>query len=108
MTAHVRMNGHRIAKVIVFPVEIIEVVPPEVLDVLRVHPAVRVGRFLDEHHRWQVIEVPVRGDLDKAGIGTLFERLHPIFRVLAVIDFTPFIAGAEEVGEAVVMAEAVI
>lgn len=102
------MNGNRIAKFVVFSVEIIEVVPPEVLDVLRVHPAVRVRRFLDEHHRWQVIEIPVRGDLDKAGIRTLFERLHPSFRVLAVVDFTPLVAGAEEVGEAVMMAETVI
>ena len=108
VSANIRMNRHGIAKVIVLTVKVIEVVPPEILDVFRINPAVRVGRFLDEHHGRQVIEIPVCRDLDKASIRTLFERLHPSFGVFAVVDFTPLVTGPKEVREAVVVGETMI
>lgn len=54
MPAHIRVDGHREAEVVVLAVEIIKVVPPEFFDVFWVHPAVRVRCFLDEHHRWEI------------------------------------------------------
>lgn len=39
-------------------VEVIEVIPPNILDISRVHPAVAVGTVFDEHHRWKIIDIP--------------------------------------------------
>ena len=62
MAADVRVDGHREAKVVVFPVEIIEMISPQVLNILWVHPAMGIGSFLDKHHRGQVVEIPVLHD----------------------------------------------
>lgn len=37
------------------PVEIIEVVPPQVFDISRIDPSVTIGRILDEHHGRQAV-----------------------------------------------------
>lgn len=42
------MNGDRKAELIIFPVEVVEVVSPQVLDISRVDPAMGVGRLLNE------------------------------------------------------------
>ena len=108
MPAHVRVNSHREAKIVVLAVEIIKVVSPQLLDVFGIHPSVTVGRFFDEHHRWQVVEVPIGWDLDQTGMRAGNEGFHPVRRVFAVIDWGPGVAGAEPIGEAVVVGKAVV
>ena len=51
MTANVRMDGYWIDEVVVFTVEVVELIDPEFFNIFRVDPAVAIGRFLDEHHR---------------------------------------------------------
>ena len=68
MPAYIRVNGHREAEIVVFPVEIVKMISPQRLDDLWVHPSVAVGRFLDEHHWRQVVEIPIGRDLDEAGV----------------------------------------
>lgn len=60
MTADVRMDSYREAKIVVFSIEEIEMISPQILDVLWIHPAVRIGSFLDEHHWRKIVEVPLR------------------------------------------------
>lgn len=56
---HVWVDGHGEAEGVVLAVEVVEVVHPQPLNATRIDPAMRVGRFLDEHHGWQVIKVPI-------------------------------------------------
>jgi hypothetical protein len=41
----------RIRVVRKLPVEIIEVIPPNIFNISRIYPSVAVGTVLDEHHR---------------------------------------------------------
>ena len=54
MSADVWVNCDWKAELLVFPVEIIEMVSPEVFYVSRINPTVGIWGFLDEHHRWQL------------------------------------------------------
>lgn len=108
MPSHIRMDRHREAELVVLSVEVVEVVAPQVLHISRIHPPVRVRRFLDEHHRWKIVQVPICGDLNQPGGGSLLEWLHPVVGVLVVVDGGPAVADAEVVREAVVVAEGVV
>ena len=79
------------------PVEIIEVVPPNIFDIPRIYPAVAVGTVLDEHHRREIIDIPASRDLDKAGLLASDQRLHPSFGFLRVVDFCPGITSPQPV-----------
>lgn len=46
-------------ELVVFAVEVVEMVPPEVLGISRIHEAMAVLRSLDEHMRWQVLTFSV-------------------------------------------------
>lgn len=69
---HIRVNGDGLDKYvrrigrplctetykyefIVFPVEVVEVISPEVLDISRIYETMAVRRGFDEHHGWQVL-----------------------------------------------------
>lgn len=54
-SARIGMNRHRKDELIVFAVEVIEVVSPHVFNVSRVDEAVTVGNVLAEHEWWEVI-----------------------------------------------------
>ena len=81
--ADVGVDGDGEAEFIVFSMEKVEMISPQVLNVSRVDPAMRVRRFLDElkdristkvyktsrqhwyyHHWGQIIEIPVRWNFD--------------------------------------------
>lgn len=79
------------------PVEIIEVVPPNIFDIPRIYPAVAVGTVLDEHHRREIIDIPASRDLDKAGFLASDQGLHPGFGFLRVVDFGPSVASPQPV-----------
>src|SRR6266545_1725262 len=89
LAAHVRVDRHREDGVVVLAVHVVELVEPELLDVARVDEAVAVRRGLDEHHRRQVVEVPARRNLDQVGFLAAHERLHPLLRLLRVVDLRP-------------------
>ena len=108
MPTDVRMYGDWKAKVIVLAIEIVKMVAPQIFDVLRVHPTMRVRSFLDEHHRREVIKVPISGYLDKTGVQTLFEWFHPVGGVLAVVYGRPGVSSPQVIGKTVVMRQAVI
>ena len=72
-------------------VEVIKVVSPYVLDISRVHPPVAVGAVLDEHHGWQIVDIPTARDLYKTGLSTSDQRLHPSLGFLRVVDLGPCI-----------------
>ena len=102
------MYRHGETKVLLLAVEVVEVVSPQVLHVARVHPPVAVGRFLNEHHRREVVQVPVRGDFYKARLRTGFEGVHPVGRVFTVVDGGDGVAGSEVVGVTVLVGEGVV
>jgi hypothetical protein len=78
---NVRMNGHREDKLIIFPIEVIEVIlfcrnqqkatlstessthPPQIFHNLTVNPAMAVRNSFHKHHRRQIIQIPIRWDL---------------------------------------------
>lgn len=62
------MDRDREDKLVVLSVEVVEMIAPDVLYVARVDEAMAVGCLLDEHHRWQIIDIPVRRDLDQSGL----------------------------------------
>ena len=78
MSTDVRVDRDREAKVVVFAIEIVEVVPPELLYGLGVYPTVRIWRFFDKHHWGQVVEVPIGWDLTESCRRTWCERFHPV------------------------------
>ena len=108
MTANVRMDSHRKAEFIILPIKVVEMVPPQIFHIPWVNPAVRVWRLLDEHHRWQIIEIPAGWDFDETSIGTFFEWLHPVIGVLVVVNLGPFVTSAKKVGQTVVVREAMV
>jgi hypothetical protein len=105
---NIRMNRHRKAKLLVIFVKVIEVIHPQLFNDLRVHPAMAVWCLLDEHHGRQIVDVPGCRDLDEPGWLPLDQRLHPLFRLLAVIDLRPGIPDSEPVHLGIIMAHAVI
>ena len=52
------VQGHRIDRLVHFPVHPVELVTPELFDIARVHEAVRVWAGFDVHHGWQVVDIP--------------------------------------------------
>lgn len=56
MPAHIGMDSDWEAELVVFAVEVVEVISPQILNVSRINPPMRIRRFLDEHHWWQVLQ----------------------------------------------------
>src|SRR4051794_13422997 len=88
----VRMDGKRVHRVVHLPVYPVELVSPHLLYVPRVDEAVAIGRAFYEHHRRQVVQIPVTADLDQIYLLTAHERLHPLACRLGVVDLGPRIA----------------
>src|SRR5919202_1356505 len=105
----VRVYGEAVHRVVHLAVDPVELVAPQVFDVPRVHEAVAIRGVLDEHHGWQVVQVPVRGDLDEVYLLASLERLHPLGGGLRVIDLGQRVDLAGVVGgEVVVLQRAVV
>ena len=92
----------------VFAVDPVELVAPHFFQVTRVDETVAVGGFFDEHHRRQVVEVPVGRDLYQVSFFAAHQRFHPGVGVLAVVDLGPGVALAHVVGVEVVVHQAVV
>ena len=108
MTPNVRMYRDREAKFLFLAVKVVKVIPPQIFYVSRVHPSMGVWRLLDEHHRWQIVKVPIGWNLHKAGLCASFERMHPMGWVFLIVDRCPRIAGAKPVGVAVLVRERMV
>lgn len=67
-----------------------------------------VRRALDEHHRRQVINVPIPRDFYKSSILAADQRLHPSLRLLAIVDLGPSVACPKPVHLAVMMGHRVV
>lgn len=89
MASNIGMYCDREAELVLLSVEVIEVVSPEVFNITRIHPAMRIGCFLDEHHRREVVQIPIGGDLDKRSLRARLEGNHPGLRMLAIVYLRP-------------------
>lgn len=105
---NIRMNRNREYKLIILPVEIIEVIPPNILNISRIHKPMTIRRALDEHHRRQIINVPVRWNLHKTRLLAIDHGLHPLVSLFGVVDFGPRVARAQVVGLAIFVGHAVV
>lgn len=105
---NIRMNRNRENELIILAVKVIKVIAPDILNISRIHEPMTIGGLFNEHHRRQVIEVPVSGDLDEPGILAANQRLHPGLGLLLVVNLGPGIAGAQVVRLAIFMAHAVV
>src|SRR5918997_4648457 len=76
--AHVRVDGQTVRRVVHLTVDPVELVAPQLLDITRVDEAVGGRRGLYEHHRRQVVEVPVAPDLDEVDLLAPHQGLHPL------------------------------
>src|SRR5215213_5972751 len=106
--AHVWVDGQAVRCVVHLAIDPVELVAPQLLDVARVDEAVGVRRALDEHHRRQVVEVPVAPNLDEVYLLTTHQRLHPLLGRFGVVDLRPRVAHPRVVRSEVAMLEAVI
>lgn len=105
---NIRMDGNREDKLIILAVEVVKVIPPDIFNITGIHEPMTVGCLLDEHHRRQIINVPVGRNFDEAGILALDVWFHPFFCFLCVVDLGPRIACLEIVCLAVFVAHAVV
>ena len=62
---YVRVDRHGEDRIVVFAIDPIELVAPHLLDIAWIDEAVAVRRLLDEHHRRQIVSVPIRRNLDE-------------------------------------------
>src|SRR5215208_6428956 len=94
--------------VVILAVDPIELVAPDLLEVTRVYEAMTVRRLLDEHHRRQVVDVPVGADLDQVRLLAAHEWLHPRLGGLRVVDLRPGVADPRVEGMEVIVHAAVV
>ena len=104
----IRMNSDGENEFVVFAIEIIEVIPPDVFHITRVDKSVAVWCLFDEHHRRQVVDVPVRWNFNKSSLWSMLQWLHPGLCLLGIVNLCPAVARAQIVCLTVLMAHAVI
>lgn len=87
------MDCNRKDKLIVLAIEIVEMVPPDILDIPCIHEPMAVGCFLDEQHGREVVDVPVGWDFHQTRLVALDQGFHPFVSLLGVVDFGPAVSG---------------
>ncbi len=95
-------------ELIVLSVEVVEVIAPQVLGVSCINEPVAVGRTLDEHVRWQVIQIPICRYFNQPGILTLDQWFHPFFSFLGIVNLRPGVISPQVISLAIMMAHAVV
>lgn len=105
---NIRMNRNRKDKLIILPVKIIKMIPPNILDIPRIHKPMTIGRTLDKHHWRQIVNVPIRWDLHETRLLAVDHGFHPLVCLFVVVNFGPGIAGAQIIGLTVFVGHAVI
>lgn len=105
---YIWMDCHRENELVVFAIKVVKMIAPNVLDVSSVYKTMTVGCFLDEHHRRQVIQVPIRWNLDQTRAGPYIKGFHPRLGILGIVNFGPRCSHGQVVGLTVVMAHAAV
>ena len=105
---NIRMNRNRENKLIILPIEIIKMIPPDIFNIPRIHKPMTIRRALDEHHRRQIVNVPVRRDLHETCFFAVDHGFHPLVCLFGIVDFGPGVAGAQVIGLAVLVRHAVV
>ena len=108
VTSDVRVYRDGKAEIVFLSVKEVKVIPPEIFYIAWVHPTMGIRRLLDEHHRWEIVEVPVCRDFDESCLLAVLEGMHPMRRMLRIVNLGPTVAGPEPVGVAVLVREGVI
>lgn len=105
---YIWVDRHGKNELIVFTIEVVKMVAPNVLDVSSVDKTMAVGCCLDKHHWRQVIQIPIRRNLNQACVGPHLKGFHPRLGILGIVNFGPRCSHRQIVGLAVVMAHAAI
>ena len=111
---HIGVDGKGEDGIIHLAVHPIELVAPHFFDVTRVDEPVRVRGLFHEHHRRQIVDIPVGCDIDEVDFLAVLQGMHPFLGGLGIIYRVPAVAhfgieGLEiTVALAVVIGEAVL
>ena len=68
----IRMDRDWGDKFVILAVEVVEMVAPYVFDVARIDESMTIRRLFDEHHRRQIIDVPIGRNLNQPCLRTVF------------------------------------
>ena len=88
-TADIRVDGDWKHRLVIFPIDKIKLVSPHLLYVSRIGETMAVRSLLEEHHRRQVVQVPVGRNLHQVRFFSPYQGVHPILGRLGVVDFGP-------------------
>src|SRR5437588_8996284 len=102
------MDRHCENRVLTLAVNPVELVSPESLHLPRTDEPMTVRKAFDEHHRGQVVEVPVGWDLDQIDGAAELQRPHPCFSRATEVDLRPGFVDANVVRLEVTMHLAVV
>src|SRR5262245_16862619 len=102
------MDGESEDSIVHLAIDPVELLLPQILDVARIHEAVAVWRLFYEHHRRQVIRVPIGANLDEVDLLAVLEWMHPLLRLLGIIDDIPVVADSRVEGLEVAIALAMV
>ena len=108
MSAYIRMDTHRNYRIIILSVNIIKLIDPHLSNVARALKTIAVGARLLEHHRRKVIQIPACRDLYQVGYPSAYQRLHPVFRVLGIIDLRPAVTDPQIIRMEIVVHQTVV
>lgn len=107
-TGDIRMDGNGKYELVILSIEVVEVVPPEILNVASVDESMAVRRRLDEHHGGKIIDIPVRRNLNESCFLARYKRFHPLLGLLRVVDLRPGVARPQIVRLTICVAHAVV
>src|SRR5499427_8268879 len=107
-TADIWVNSHSEHGIVVFPIHPIKLIAPQLLNRAWVDKTMAVGSFFDEHHGWEIIQIPVRRDLNETCLVPPYQRVHPGLGGPGVVDFRPVVAHAHIIRMKVVVHQAMV
>lgn len=91
-STNIGVNGDRKYCKIIFSINPVKLISPEVFDISRIHKAMTVWSGLDEHHWWKVVHIPVGWNLNQVYTVSSLQWLHPVFSWFAIIYIGPFLS----------------
>src|ERR1700733_6207029 len=97
----VGMKTEWIDCVVEIPVDPVEVIKPNLPQLLPTHPTMAIGCCLDEHRWGSVVKMPTQWNLDNIDFFASLPRLHPVGGILGVINFSPAIPLPQIIGMAI-------
>src|SRR5438552_3362372 len=97
MPAGVRMDRYRENGVVVFVVDPVELVQPDLLEIARIDKSVTVWRSLVKNEGGPIFEEPARRHLDEIRLPAVDERFHPRLRRLGEVNPRPCVTPANVV-----------